>query len=98
MGWWAYGSGFTGYRTPNTSTPDTTRNTAYCNYPAANNPPCTVRSDLLVLTAARSRHPGGVDIGFCDGSVKFLKNTINPITYSALSTTQGGEVISADAY
>ena len=98
MGWWAYGSGFTGYRTPNTSTPDTTRNTAYCNYPGTPNPPCTVRTDLLVLTATRSRHPGGVNIGFCDGSVKFIKNTVNPVTYSALSTTRGNEVISSDAY
>ena len=29
---------------------------------------------------------------------KFIKNTINPVTYSALSTTRGNEVISADAY
>ena len=98
FGWWAYGSGFSGYRTPNTLTPDTTRNASYCNYPYATNPPCTTRSDLLVFTAARSYHPGGVNVGFCDGSVRFVKNTVNPVTYSALLTTKGGEVISSDAY
>jgi prepilin-type processing-associated H-X9-DG protein len=48
--------------------------------------------------AARSNHPGGVDVGFCDGSVRFIKNTVNPVTWSALGTIGGGEVVSADAY
>jgi prepilin-type N-terminal cleavage/methylation domain-containing protein/prepilin-type processing-associated H-X9-DG protein len=98
MGWWAYGSGFSGYRTPNTSLPDTMRNISQCNYPYANNPPCTARTDLLVLIAARSNHPGGVNSGFCDGSVRFIKNSVNPLTYSALSSTRGGEVLSSDSY
>jgi prepilin-type processing-associated H-X9-DG protein len=46
----------------------------------------------------RSLHPGGADFLFADGSVKFLKETINMATYRALSTFAGGEVISADAY
>ena len=48
--------------------------------------------------AARSRHPGGVNTTFCDGSVKFIKDTININIWRALSTTQGGEVISSDAF
>jgi prepilin-type N-terminal cleavage/methylation domain-containing protein/prepilin-type processing-associated H-X9-DG protein len=48
--------------------------------------------------AARSYHPGGANAGFCDGSVRFFKNSINPVTWSALGTRAGGEVISADAY
>jgi prepilin-type N-terminal cleavage/methylation domain-containing protein/prepilin-type processing-associated H-X9-DG protein len=47
---------------------------------------------------AKSKHPGGVNIGFCDGSVKFVKNTINLPTWCALGSKAGGEVISADAY
>ena len=47
---------------------------------------------------ARSRHPGGVNAAFCDGSVHFAKNTIAITTWRALSTTQGGEVISSDSY
>jgi prepilin-type N-terminal cleavage/methylation domain-containing protein/prepilin-type processing-associated H-X9-DG protein len=48
--------------------------------------------------AARSYHSGGVNAGFADGSVKFIKNTINITTWNALGTRAGGEVISADQY
>jgi prepilin-type N-terminal cleavage/methylation domain-containing protein/prepilin-type processing-associated H-X9-DG protein len=47
---------------------------------------------------SRSYHPGGVNSLFADGSVKFIKNTINWQTWRALGTVGGGEVISADAY
>jgi prepilin-type N-terminal cleavage/methylation domain-containing protein/prepilin-type processing-associated H-X9-DG protein len=43
-------------------------------------------------------HPGGVNFAFADGSVKFLKESIDINTYRALGTRAGGEVISADAY
>jgi prepilin-type N-terminal cleavage/methylation domain-containing protein/prepilin-type processing-associated H-X9-DG protein len=46
----------------------------------------------------RSLHPSGANFVFGDGSVKFLKQTINPATYRALGTRAYGEVISADAY
>jgi prepilin-type processing-associated H-X9-DG protein len=45
-----------------------------------------------------SRHPGGVNFVFCDGSVKFVKDSINPNVYRGLFTRAGGEVISADSY
>src|SRR5262249_34543385 len=45
-----------------------------------------------------SRHPGGVNFLFADGSVHFIKDSINPIPYRALATRGYGEVISADAY
>ncbi len=47
---------------------------------------------------AASRHDGGANFLFGDGSVKFLKNTINLGVYQALSSRSGGEVISADSY
>ena len=47
--------------------------------------------------AARSLHPGGLNVLLGDGSVRFVKDTINPFTWRALATRNGGEVISADA-
>ena len=46
----------------------------------------------------RSQHPGGMNVGMADGSVRFLKETINTTVYRAISTRAGGEVVSADQY
>jgi len=46
----------------------------------------------------RSRHPGGVNTLFGDGSVHFMKNSISAVTWVALGTINGGEVISSDSY
>jgi prepilin-type N-terminal cleavage/methylation domain-containing protein/prepilin-type processing-associated H-X9-DG protein len=55
-------------------------------------------SDGGEFSGARSRHPGGVNCLFGDGSVKFIKNTISPLTWIALGSIASGEVISADSY
>ena len=47
---------------------------------------------------ASSRHAGGVNTLFMDGSVRFIKSTIAAQTYWALGTRANGEVISADSY
>jgi prepilin-type N-terminal cleavage/methylation domain-containing protein/prepilin-type processing-associated H-X9-DG protein len=49
-------------------------------------------------TGFKSKHPGGGNFLFADGSVHFLKQSINMVTYCALGSRNGGEVISADAY
>ncbi len=49
-------------------------------------------------TAARSYHPGGVNVTFCDGSVRFIKNSVDALVWRKLGTKAGGEVISSDAY
>lgn len=41
-----------------------------------------------------SGHIGGVCFVYCDGSVHFLRQTLDPITLSRLSTRAGGETIS----
>jgi prepilin-type processing-associated H-X9-DG protein len=46
----------------------------------------------------RSNHPGGANFLFGDGSVHFLKQTINYNVYWAVSTKNFGEVLSADSY
>ncbi len=33
-----------------------------------------------------------------DGSVRFIKSTINGVTWRALGTISGGEVLSSDSY
>ena len=45
-----------------------------------------------------SRHPGGANFLFADGSVHFLKSSISAVSWRALATRNGGEVISADQY
>ena len=53
---------------------------------------------LTFYMGARSRHPGGVNALFCDGSVRYIKDTIGLPVLQALSTMNGGEVISSDQY
>jgi prepilin-type N-terminal cleavage/methylation domain-containing protein/prepilin-type processing-associated H-X9-DG protein len=46
----------------------------------------------------RSLHPGGANFAMADGSVKFIKKSINVNNYRALGTRAGGEILSADSY
>ena len=48
--------------------------------------------------AARSYHSGGVNVSFCDGSVRFIKESISLPTWRALGSRGGGEIVSADSY
>ena len=41
--------------------------------------------------AARSRHPGGANVLFGDGSVHFAKNSIDGSIWAAAGTRAGGE-------
>jgi prepilin-type N-terminal cleavage/methylation domain-containing protein/prepilin-type processing-associated H-X9-DG protein len=47
---------------------------------------------------SRSYHPGGVNMLLGDGSVRFVKNSISPPTWRALTTINAGEILGADAY
>jgi prepilin-type N-terminal cleavage/methylation domain-containing protein/prepilin-type processing-associated H-X9-DG protein len=48
------------------------------------------------LTAARSRHTGGVNVLFGDGHVQFVRDAISPAAWQTAGTRAGGEVIAAD--
>jgi prepilin-type processing-associated H-X9-DG protein len=97
--WWAEGSGFTVYRTPNSLGPDyisNGRGAPGC-VPTAQN---ALNSDCQAFTTpnwnvftARSRHPGGVNVVFCDGSTRFVDDSIAWAVWQALGTSQGNETV-----
>jgi prepilin-type N-terminal cleavage/methylation domain-containing protein/prepilin-type processing-associated H-X9-DG protein len=98
--WWGDAAGFETYIGPNSSLPDIIYTSAWCRSLLDGNPPCSGPNSTFPagMFGARSKHPGGVNAGLCDGSVAFMKNTISINVWRALSTTRGGEVISADSF
>jgi prepilin-type N-terminal cleavage/methylation domain-containing protein/prepilin-type processing-associated H-X9-DG protein len=74
--------------------------TNYCHSepPNVRMPDCGDSTIVVGFTYARSWHSGGVNACFADGSVKFIKNSINQLTWAALGTRAGGEIVSSDAY
>ncbi len=52
----------------------------------------------LAIITSRSFHPGGVNVLFGDGSVKFINNSITLQVWQALSTVAGNEAITPDSY
>jgi prepilin-type processing-associated H-X9-DG protein len=55
-------------------------------------------TDNSHLIDATSNHPGGCNVLFADGSVHFVKNSIDMRTWWKLGTIAGGEVVSSDSY
>lgn len=92
--------GFMSFLTPNSRSPDTcrkckdtTENTAHNDYRVT---PCVeVGANTEVQVAARSRHPGGVNVSMCDGSVRFVSDTIAHETWQAMLSGWGQEAIQA---
>jgi prepilin-type N-terminal cleavage/methylation domain-containing protein/prepilin-type processing-associated H-X9-DG protein len=50
----------------------------------SSNLPCVSGDGLSDYAGARSRHPGGVNAVFCDGSVHFIQNSIDLTTWQNL--------------
>jgi prepilin-type N-terminal cleavage/methylation domain-containing protein/prepilin-type processing-associated H-X9-DG protein len=74
--------------TPNSTAPDVV------NWAIPNSDPLMPISTAgSQYSAARSRHTGGVNVALCDGSVRFVSNTIALATWQALGTMNGGEVV-----
>ncbi|MDP1564000.1 MAG: DUF1559 domain-containing protein [Pirellulaceae bacterium] len=45
-----------------------------------------------ISTTAKSEHPGGVNVGRCDGSVNFVADDINILVWRAMGSRNGGEI------
>jgi prepilin-type N-terminal cleavage/methylation domain-containing protein/prepilin-type processing-associated H-X9-DG protein len=69
--------------------------TAYYHWWGPNSPipDCAKSQPMRALwQMARSRHPGGVNASFVDGSVHFVSETVDLDTWRALGSRNGGEV------
>ncbi len=106
--WWGYAPQFTGLYPPNSSQPDVMQFASYCSGGNPQGVTCTGATGALssggtytglgMDNIPRSKHPGGVNVGMCDGSVRFIKNSVNIYTFRSLSSSKGNEVISSDSY
>jgi prepilin-type N-terminal cleavage/methylation domain-containing protein/prepilin-type processing-associated H-X9-DG protein len=98
-----YYSGFTTANTPNCNVSTVNRATGTLNAGAnvAMDWDWVDENDggpTYMSLSASSKHSGGVNALFADGSVHFIKNSVNPVTWRGLGTISGGEVISSDSY
>jgi prepilin-type N-terminal cleavage/methylation domain-containing protein/prepilin-type processing-associated H-X9-DG protein len=83
--WWAYA--------PSQIYSHTVTPNRYCCEYSDQNP-----DGRATITAqnASSNHPGGVNVLFMDGSVRFIKTSVNYIAWYAIATPDNGEVIGSD--
>ena len=97
-GMWAEGTGlgsmaYTHLNTPNSSVGDALG----ANSCVSDVAPCAGPVGYAPEhAAARSRHPGGVNAVFGDGHVSFYRDTVDSVTWKALSTVTGGEVVQGE--
>jgi prepilin-type N-terminal cleavage/methylation domain-containing protein/prepilin-type processing-associated H-X9-DG protein len=97
--WWGGSAGFTTFISPNSSEADVLTGGICDPAPPTFNPvgPCTDVSTAARarFIGARSFHSGGVNASMCDGSVRFIRDSINIATWRAISTSLGGETYDA---
>ena len=90
---WAYGgTGYTLFQTV------VTPNSSSAPWNTCQDQCAGCQLNAASFSNAQSNHSGGVNVMFADGSVHFVKNSINPQTWMALGTRANSEVISADSY
>jgi prepilin-type N-terminal cleavage/methylation domain-containing protein/prepilin-type processing-associated H-X9-DG protein len=83
--------------TPNTSAPDVQHphSPNRCVSFPERNEPCVVSGDQKdVITASRSRHPGGAHAALADGSVRLFTDEIDASVWRGLGTAAGNELVS----
>jgi len=94
--WWGGGAGFTTYQTPNNSSATDVMTGGGCGTQPSSPPfPCTTTSTTTLprMQLVRSRHTGGVNAAMCDGSVRFVANSVDIAAWRSAGSAQGGEVI-----
>ncbi|MCI0457579.1 MAG: DUF1559 domain-containing protein [Gemmataceae bacterium] len=78
---------------PNSPSPDY----GVCNHNPEAGLPCSRTGTGLgaarFFMGSRSKHPGGVNVALCDGSVRFVSNNVDLFAWTALSSMAGGEVM-----
>jgi prepilin-type processing-associated H-X9-DG protein len=67
-------------------------------YPNFSINPAGQSTDGPGMFTLSSYHAGGANVLMCDGSVRFLKNSVNLLTVWGLGSKDQGEIISSDAY
>jgi len=82
---------FTTLRSPNTPVGDRAQ---YCN--GTPDVPCRACASSNLEMHARSWHPGGVEVGMADGSVRFVSDGIEATVFQEVGTRAGGEVASLE--
>jgi prepilin-type N-terminal cleavage/methylation domain-containing protein/prepilin-type processing-associated H-X9-DG protein len=95
--WWGGGAGFTTFLSPNSTQRDVITG-GICVSLTTPLMPCTTTSTASAarLMGARSLHTQGVNVALCDGSARFISNSINYNTWQALGTAAGGDVLGSD--
>jgi prepilin-type N-terminal cleavage/methylation domain-containing protein/prepilin-type processing-associated H-X9-DG protein len=86
--------GGVGTYTPNTPAQDIFYHCT--NLPNQNRPCRQNTSEGVESAASRSMHINGVNVLLCDGSVRFVTNSISAVTWASVATIQGGEVLGSD--
>jgi prepilin-type N-terminal cleavage/methylation domain-containing protein/prepilin-type processing-associated H-X9-DG protein len=88
---WVVVNGYTHFGTPN-------QVSCYNPSDPAPNVSAPAYVGLAGSAPPTSNHPGGVNMAFADGSVRYIKDSINPQSFWALGSRAGGEVLSSDSY
>ena len=85
--WWGYGATMI---YSHTQTPNRTS----CVYHDINED----GRGTITMVGASSNHPGGVNVLFMDGSVHFIKSSVNYKTWYAIATPNNRETVSFDSF
>jgi prepilin-type processing-associated H-X9-DG protein len=85
--WWSYGPGMI---YSHTQMPNRTN----CVYHDINQD----GRASITMVGASSHHPGGVNVLFMDGGVRFVKSSVSFVTWHAIATPNKREAVSFDSY